>query len=127
MRDEPLRQDADFDRDSWRGSARHALQEAFRVFEDGRMAFGSWERLFLSAAIDHFRYRNFKLAAMSAQRIFSEHQRQPFAGRFAQEKASRIFALNTKNSHEWSEDTQARLDSSKAVFCALCLLSHSHQ
>ena len=87
MRDEPLRQDADFDRDSWQRSARRALQEAFRTFEDGRMAFGSWERLFLSAAIDHFRYRNFKLAAMSVQRIFNEHQRQPFAGRFAQEKS----------------------------------------
>jgi hypothetical protein len=61
------------------------LQEAFRALEDGRMAFGSWERLFLSAALDHFRYRNFKLAATSAQRIFSEHRRQPFAGR--QEKS----------------------------------------
>jgi hypothetical protein len=87
MRDEPLRQDADFDRDLWRGYARRDLQEAFRALEDGRMTFGSWERLFLSAAIDHFRYRNFKLAAMSAQRIFNEHQRQPFAGRFGQEKS----------------------------------------
>jgi hypothetical protein len=30
-------------------------------------------------------------------------------------KASRIFAPTTKNSHEWSEDTQARLGSSKTV------------
>jgi hypothetical protein len=86
MSDEPLRQDADFDRDFWRGYARRDLQEAFRALEDGRITFGSWERLFLSAAIDHFRDRNFQLAATSAQRIFNEHQRQPFAGHFTQEK-----------------------------------------
>ena len=73
-------QHADFDRDFWRWQARRELQEAFRALEDGRMAFGSWERLFLSAALDHFRYRNFKLAATSAQRISNEHRRQPFAG-----------------------------------------------
>ena len=87
MSDEPLRQDADFDRDFWRGYARRDLQEAFRALEDGRIAFGSWERLYLSAAIDHFRYRNFQLATTSAQRIFNEHRRQPFAGRFTQEKS----------------------------------------
>src|SRR6266567_4299017 len=86
MNEEPPHQYADFDRDFWRWQARRELQEAFRALEDGRMAFGSWERLFLSAAIDHFRYRNFKLAVTSAQRIFNEHQRQPFAGRFTQEK-----------------------------------------
>ena len=88
MSNEPLRhQDVDFDRDFWRAYARRGLQEAFRALEDGRRAFGSWERLYLSAAIDHFRYRNFKLAATSAQRIFDEHHRQPFAGRFTQEKS----------------------------------------
>ena len=86
MSNEPLRQDVDFDRDFWRAYARRDLQEAFRALEDGHIAFGSWERLYLSAAIDHFRYRNFKLAATSAQRIFSERRRQPFAGRFTQEK-----------------------------------------
>jgi hypothetical protein len=86
MSDEPLRQDADFDRAFWRGYARRDLQEAFRALEDGRRVFGSWERLFLSAAIDHFRNRNFQLAATSAQRIFNERQRQPFAGHFTQEK-----------------------------------------
>jgi hypothetical protein len=85
MNEEPPHQHADFDRDFWCWQARRELQEAFRALEDGRMAFGSWERLFLSAALDHFRYRNFKLAATSAQRIFSEHRRQPFAGR--QEKS----------------------------------------
>ena len=86
MSKKPLRQDVDFDRDFWRAHAQRDLQDAFRALEDGRMAFGSWERLYLSAAIDHFRYRNFKLAATSARRIFSERQRQPFAGRFTQEK-----------------------------------------
>ena len=55
--------------------------------EDGRMAFGSWERLFLSAAIDHFRDRIFEQSATSAQRVLSEHQRPPFAGHFIQEKS----------------------------------------
>jgi hypothetical protein len=87
MSDEPLRQDADFDRDFWRGYARRDLQEAFRALEDGRIAFGSWERLFLSAAIDHFRDRNFKQSATSAQRIFSERHSRPFLGRFTQEKS----------------------------------------
>ena len=87
MSDEPLRQDADFDRDFWRAHARRGLQEAFSALEVRRIAFGNWERLFLSAAIDHFRDRNFKLAATSAQRVFSEHRRQPFAGHFTQEKS----------------------------------------
>src|SRR5260370_31052042 len=74
-------------RGSAMGYARRDLQEAFRALEDGRIAFGSWERLFLSAAIDQFRDRNFQLAATSAQRVFIEHQRQPFAGHFAQLKS----------------------------------------
>ena len=86
MSDEPLRPDVDFDRDFWRACARRGLQEAFRALEDGRMAFGSWERLYLSAAIDHFRYRNFKLGALPRR------------------KASLIFAPNTKDSHEGSYD-----------------------
>jgi hypothetical protein len=87
MSHEPLRQDADFDRDFWRGYARRDLQEAFRALEDGRIVFASWERLFLSAAIEHFRDRNFKQSATSAQRIFSERHRRPFLGRFTQEKS----------------------------------------
>jgi hypothetical protein len=86
MSDEPAREDTDFDRDFWRAHARRGLQEAFRALDVGRIAFGNWERLFLSAAIDHFRNRNFELSVTSAQRIFSEHQRQPFLGRFTQEK-----------------------------------------
>jgi hypothetical protein len=62
------------------------LQEAFDALEVGRLHFGDWERLFLSAAIDHFRDRNFEQASMSAQRIFSEHPRPPFTGQFTQEK-----------------------------------------
>ncbi len=87
MSDEPLRQDVDFDRDFWRGYALRDLQEAFKALEDGRILFGDWERLFLSAALDHFRDRNFKQSAISAQRIFLERQRQPFTGRFTQEKS----------------------------------------
>lgn len=86
MSGEPQRQDADFDRDFWRAHAHRDLTQAFRVLEDGSMAFGSWERLFLSAALDHFRERNFEQSAKSVQRIFSELQRKPFPGRFTQEK-----------------------------------------
>jgi hypothetical protein len=87
MNEEPLRQDADFDRDFWRAHARRSLQEAFCALEDGRIQFGDWERLFLSAAIDHFRDRHFEQSSRSAQRIFNEHQRPPFAGHFTQEKS----------------------------------------
>jgi hypothetical protein len=85
MRDKRQRE-SDFDRNFWRACARRTLQQVFNALETGRIAFGSWERLFLSAAIDNFRYRNFKQSAESAQRIFSEHRRQPFPGRFTQEK-----------------------------------------
>jgi hypothetical protein len=87
MNEEPLRQDADFDRDFWRWQARREFQEAFKALEDGRIHFGDWERLFLSAALDHFRDRNFKQSATSAHRILLERQRQPFAGHFTQEKS----------------------------------------
>jgi hypothetical protein len=87
MSEEPAREDADFDRDFWRAHARRGLLEAFRALEDGRIHFGDWERLFLSAAIDHIRDRNFKQSARSAQRIFSERHRRPFLGRFTQEKS----------------------------------------
>ena len=83
--EEPPREDTDFDRNFWRGNARRALQEAFDALEGGRLHFGDWERLFLSAAIDRFRDRNFEQASMSAQRIFSEHPRPPFTGQFTQE------------------------------------------
>jgi hypothetical protein len=84
---EPPHQGVDFDRDFWRAHARRDLQKALNALEDGCIAFGGWERLYLNAAIDHFRYRNFQLAAASAQRIFIDHHRQPFAGRFTQEKS----------------------------------------
>jgi hypothetical protein len=87
MNEEPPHQHSDFDRDFWRWQARRELQEAFKALEDGRILFGDWERLFLSAALDHFRDRNFKQSAISAQRIFLECQRQPFTGRFTQEKS----------------------------------------
>ena len=87
MNEEPPHLHVDFDRDFWRGQARRELQEAFNALEDGRILFGDWERLFLSAALDHFRDRNFKQSAISAQRIFLERQRRPFAGRFTQQKS----------------------------------------
>jgi hypothetical protein len=85
--EEPLRQDPDFDRDFWRAHARRSMREAFDGLESGRRHFGDWERLFLSAAIDHFRDRHFEQASVSAQRIFHEHQRPPFTGQFTQEKS----------------------------------------
>ncbi len=86
MSDEAPRE-SDFDRDFWRAHAHQSLQQAFNALESGRIAFGSWERLFLSAAIDNFRYRNFEQSAESAQRVLLERPRQRFPGRFAQEKS----------------------------------------
>jgi len=68
------------------------LQEAFKALEDGRVLFGDWERLFLSAALDHFRDRNFKQSAISAQRIFLECQRQPFTGAYQEKSLARLRA-----------------------------------
>jgi hypothetical protein len=87
MKDELPRKDGNFDRQFWRGRARHDLQQAFRALEGGRIPFGGWQRLFLSAAIDHFHHRHFKRSARSAQRIFNERQQKPFPGRFTQEKS----------------------------------------
>ena len=87
MSDKQRRRESDFDRNFWRASARRSLQQAFDALETGRITFGSWERLFVSVAIDNFRYRNFKQSAESAQRAFSEHRRQPFPGHFTQEKS----------------------------------------
>ena len=87
MNEEPPHQDTEFDREFWRGHARRALEEAFDALEGGRVYFGDWERLFLSAAIDHFRDRHFEQASMSAQRIFYEQQRPPFTGQFTQQKS----------------------------------------
>jgi hypothetical protein len=88
MSGEPAKRDSDFDRDFWRAHARRDLQQAFRALEDGRIVFGSWERLYLSAAIDNFRYGHFEQSARSAQRVLSAEQKsQPFPGRFGQEKS----------------------------------------
>jgi hypothetical protein len=84
MSEDSLRQAADLDRNFWHAHARRSLKEAFKILEDGRIQFGDWERLFLSAAIDHFRDRNFEQSSVSARRIFNEHQRPLFTGHFTQ-------------------------------------------
>ena len=79
--------DLNFDRQFWRRRAHHAIMLAFSALESGRVPFGGWERLFLSAAIDNFRDRHFERSARSAQGVLSaEHKSQPFPGRFSQEK-----------------------------------------
>ena len=88
MSDEQRQQGSDFDRNFWRAYAQRSLKQAFNALESGRMAFGSWERLFLSAAIDNFRDRHFEQSARSAQRVLSAEQKsRPFLGRFSQEKS----------------------------------------
>ena len=106
-------------RHTWRLRAQHAIELAIKALESGRLPFGNWERLFLSAAIDHFRDRNFEQSTTSTQRVLSEHPRPPFAGHFTQEKSLADLRAEYEELAELSEDTQARLDSSKA-FSALC-------
>ena len=65
------RNDANFDRLFWRGRAIHDLQEAFTALQK-RTSFGGWERVFLSAAIEHFRAEHFERSARAAQRVLSE-------------------------------------------------------
>ena len=79
---------SNFDRQFWRGRAQHDLQRALRALEGGHIPFGGWERVFLSAAIDHFRDRHFEQSAKSAQRILNAEQAgRPFPGRFSQDKS----------------------------------------
>jgi hypothetical protein len=80
MNEEPLRQDADFDRAFGAGMPVANCRKPSKRSKMGRILFGNRERLFLSAALDHFRDRNFQQSARSAQRIFTERQRQPFTG-----------------------------------------------
>jgi hypothetical protein len=76
------------DRQTWRLRAQHAIELAFKALESGRLPFGKWERLFLSAAIDQFRDRDFEQSVDSVMRIYSAAQTsQPFPGRFGKEKS----------------------------------------
>jgi hypothetical protein len=102
--EEPLRQDPDFDRDFWRAHARRSMREDyFDALESGRLHFGDWERLFLSAATDHFRDRHFEQASMSAHASFMSNKDRHLPASLLNKRASRIIAPNTKNSLERSQ------------------------
>src|SRR5882762_4175946 len=82
----------DSDRIFWRAHAKRNILRGLIALESGRIAFGDWERLHLSAAIDQFRYGHFESSAEYAQRIMNPGaNRQPFAGRFSQTEASLVF------------------------------------
>src|SRR3982074_740347 len=89
--DQLPRVDANFDRLFWRGRAIHDLQEAFTALQKSPSPFGGWERVFLSAAIEHFRAAHFERSARAAQRILSAMPKDgsdgSFNGRFSQEKS----------------------------------------
>jgi len=86
--DQLPRYDTDFDRQFWRGRAIHDLQEAFTALQKSPSPFGGWERVFLSAAIEHFRAGHFERSARAAQRILSTMPKDGlFNGRFSQEKS----------------------------------------
>jgi hypothetical protein len=81
------RSDANFDHLFWRGRAIHNLQEAFRELQK-RTNFEGWERVFLSAALEHFRACRFERSARAAQRILSTTPKDgSFNGRFSQRKS----------------------------------------
>ena len=80
------------DRIFWRAHAKRNILRGLIALESGRIAFGDWERLHLSAAIDQFRYGHFESSAEYAQRIMNpEANRQPFAGRFSQDRSLASF------------------------------------
>jgi hypothetical protein len=86
--DQIPRDDTDFDRLFWRGRAIHDLQEAFTALQKSPSPFGGWERVFLSAAIEHFRAQHFERSARAARRILSTMPKDGFFnGRFSQEKS----------------------------------------
>ena len=80
--------DVSFDRQFWRGRAIHDLQEAFTALQKSPSPFGGWERVFLSAAIEHFRDGHFERSARAAQRtLIAMQTKQSFNGHFSQEKS----------------------------------------
>jgi len=86
--DQLPRYDANFDRLFWRGRAIHDLQEAFTALQKSPNPFGGWGRVFLSAAIEHFRAEHFERSAKAAQRILNTMPKDSFFnGRFSQEKS----------------------------------------
>ena len=86
--DQLPRYDANFDRLFWRGRAIHDVQEAFSALQRSPSPFGGWNRVFLSAAIEHFRAGHFERSARAAQRILVASQtKQAFNGHFSQAKS----------------------------------------
>jgi hypothetical protein len=80
------------DRIFWRAQAQNNILRGLTALEIGRISFGDWERLHLSAAIDQFRNGHFESSAEYAQRIMNpEANRQPFAGRFSQDRSLASF------------------------------------
>jgi hypothetical protein len=57
----------DSDRIFWRAHAKRNILRGLIALESGRIAFGDWERLHLSAAIDQFRYGHFESSAEYAR------------------------------------------------------------
>ena len=84
--DQLPRDDAIFDRLFWRGRAIRDLQEAFTALQKSPSPFGGWERVFLSAALEHFRACRFERSARAAQRILNTTP-NAFNGRFSQGKS----------------------------------------
>jgi hypothetical protein len=81
-----------YDRIYWRAQAQNRILRGLTALESGRISFGDWERLHLSAAIDQFRNGHFESSAQYAQRIMSpKASRQPFAGRFTQDRSLASF------------------------------------
>jgi hypothetical protein len=82
----------DFDRSFWRAQAQNNILRGLTALESGRISFGGWERLHLSAAIDQFRNGHFESSAEYARRIMHpEVDRQPFTGRFSQGRSLASF------------------------------------
>ena len=77
-----------FDQLFWRSRAISDLQEAFVVLEKRSGPFEGWDRVFLSAAIEHFRAGHFERSARAAQRtLIAMQTKQSFNGHFSQEKS----------------------------------------
>jgi hypothetical protein len=77
-----------FDELFWRSRAIRDLQEVFAALQMNTGPLEGWDRVFLSAAIEYFRARNFERSATAAQRILHKsHKKRSFNGRFGQPKS----------------------------------------
>jgi hypothetical protein len=106
-----------YDRIYWRAQAQNRILRGLTALESGRISFGDWERLHLSAAIDQFRNGHFESSAQYAQHIMDRrrtvsllpgiHQRSLASFR-AEYESSRCWSIDKSQHHRRDRGVKPR-------------------